>query len=89
MDTSVLHFYPTLFVLAMDIMDMLGDMVWERIKCKAEFAEDGTRICSLPGLSLFWISLSLSLSLFLFSRIYVCKGLECCGRTCINSMSFA
>ncbi|XP_062169549.1 uncharacterized protein LOC133875428 isoform X2 [Alnus glutinosa] len=48
MDTSVLHFYPTLFVLAMDIMDMLGDMVWERIKCKAEFAEDGTRICSLP-----------------------------------------
>jgi hypothetical protein len=63
MDTSVLHFYPTLFVLAMDIMDMLGDMVWERIKCKAEFAEDGTRICSLPGLSLFWISLSLSLSL--------------------------
>lgn len=48
MDTSVLHFYPTLFVLAMDIMDMLGDMVWERIKWKAEFAEDGTRICSLP-----------------------------------------
>ncbi|XP_059443996.1 uncharacterized protein LOC132175919 isoform X2 [Corylus avellana] len=48
MDTSVLHFYPTLFVLAMDIMDMVGDMVWERIKWKAEFAEDGTRICSLP-----------------------------------------
>lgn len=62
MDTSVLHFYPTLFVLAMDIMDMVGNMVWERIKWKAEFAEDGTRICSLPGLSSsFWISLSLSL----------------------------
>ncbi|KAG6689736.1 hypothetical protein I3842_11G189400 [Carya illinoinensis] len=48
MDTSVLHFYPTLFVLSMDIMDMLGDMVWERIKWKAEFAEDGTRLFSLP-----------------------------------------
>lgn len=58
MDTSVLHFYPTLFVLSMDIMDMLGDMVWERIKWKAEFAEDGTRLFSLPGLSTFWLSLS-------------------------------
>ncbi|WKA12503.1 hypothetical protein VitviT2T_029878 [Vitis vinifera] len=47
MDTSVLQFYPTLFVLATDVMDMLGDMVWERIKRKAEFAEDGTPICSL------------------------------------------
>ncbi|KAK9269685.1 hypothetical protein L1049_001463 [Liquidambar formosana] len=48
MDTSVLQFYPMLFVLATDIMDMLGDMVWERIERKAEFAEDGTIICSLP-----------------------------------------
>ncbi|XP_050246843.1 uncharacterized protein LOC126694549 isoform X1 [Quercus robur] len=48
MDTSILQFYPTLFVLAMDIMDMLGNMVWERIMWKAEFAEDGTRLCSLP-----------------------------------------
>ncbi|XP_044480941.1 VPS35 endosomal protein-sorting factor-like isoform X2 [Mangifera indica] len=48
MDTSVLQFYPTLFILATEVMDMLGDMVWERIKQKAEFAEDGTRICSLP-----------------------------------------
>lgn len=60
MDTSVLQFYPTLFVLSMDIMDMLGDMVWERIKWKAEFAEDGTRFFSLPGLSAFWLSLSLT-----------------------------
>lgn len=59
MDTSILQFYPTLFVLAMDIMDMLGDMVWERIMWKAEFAENGTRLCSLPGLSSFCISLSL------------------------------
>lgn len=59
MDTSVLQFYPTLFVLAMDIMDTVGDMVWERIKSKAEFAEDGTKLYSLPGL------LCLNMSLFL------------------------
>ncbi|KAM7498908.1 hypothetical protein LguiA_023322 [Lonicera macranthoides] len=47
MDTSVVQFYPTLFVLATDVMDMLGDMVWERIRRRAEFAEDGTLICSL------------------------------------------
>ncbi|XP_057977457.1 uncharacterized protein LOC131164347 [Malania oleifera] len=47
MDTSVLQFYPALFVLVVDIMDMLGDMVWERIRQKAEFAEDGTKICPL------------------------------------------
>ncbi|KAH7546757.1 hypothetical protein FEM48_Zijuj01G0235300 [Ziziphus jujuba var. spinosa] len=48
MDTSVLQFYPTLFVLAMDIMDTVGNMVWERIKWKAEFAEDGNKLYSLP-----------------------------------------
>ncbi|XWS11244.1 hypothetical protein CRYUN_Cryun38cG0067500 [Craigia yunnanensis] len=48
MDTSVSNFYPTLFVLATDVLDMLGDMVWERIRQKAEFAEDGTKVCSLP-----------------------------------------
>lgn len=49
MDTLVLEFYPTLFVLVTDIMDMLGDLVWQRIKQKAEFAEDGTLCCNLPG----------------------------------------
>lgn len=49
MDTSVAQFYPTIFVLGADIMDMLGDMVWDRIKQKAEFADDGTKICSLSG----------------------------------------
>nr|GEU91020.1 uncharacterized protein [Tanacetum cinerariifolium] len=49
MNTSVAQFYPTLFVLASDIMDMLGDMVWERIKEKSEFADDGTRIRTLSG----------------------------------------
>ncbi|XP_059664782.1 uncharacterized protein LOC132311079 isoform X2 [Cornus florida] len=48
MDTSAFQFYPTLFVLATDVMDLLGNMVWERIKRKAEFSEDGTLICSLP-----------------------------------------
>ncbi|KAK9057073.1 hypothetical protein SSX86_024440 [Deinandra increscens subsp. villosa] len=47
MDTCVGQFYPTLFVLATDIMDMLGDMVWARIREKAEFADDGTKICNL------------------------------------------
>jgi hypothetical protein len=49
MDTSILQCYPTLFAHATDIMDMLGDMVWERIKLKAELAEDGTKFCWLPG----------------------------------------
>ncbi|XP_021287820.1 UPF0505 protein isoform X3 [Herrania umbratica] len=48
-DTSVSNFYPTLFVLATDVLDMLGDMVWERIRQKAEFTEDGTKRCSLPA----------------------------------------
>ncbi|XP_052735898.1 uncharacterized protein LOC108338455 isoform X2 [Vigna angularis] len=47
MDTSVLEFYPTLFVLVTDTMDMLGNLVWQRIKRKAEFSEDGTLRCSL------------------------------------------
>lgn len=47
MDTSVLQFYPTLFVLAAEIMDMLGNLVWERIKQKVEFGEDGSRLCYL------------------------------------------
>ncbi|XP_048130945.1 VPS35 endosomal protein sorting factor-like isoform X2 [Rhodamnia argentea] len=47
MDTSVRQFYPTLFVLATDVMDMLGDMVWERIKQKAEFTVDGNKLCFL------------------------------------------
>ncbi|XP_042519563.1 VPS35 endosomal protein-sorting factor-like isoform X2 [Macadamia integrifolia] len=47
MDTSVLQFYPTAFVLVTDVLDILGDMVWERIKKKAEYADDGTKICSL------------------------------------------
>lgn len=47
MDTSVLHFYPMLFALVTDVMDMLGDFVWTRIKKKAEYTESGTSICTL------------------------------------------
>ncbi|XP_020591949.1 UPF0505 protein C16orf62 homolog [Phalaenopsis equestris] len=47
-DTSVLQFYPTLFLLVIDVMDMFGDLVWERIKKKVEYSDDGTLICSLP-----------------------------------------
>ncbi|XP_058761026.1 uncharacterized protein LOC131634379 isoform X2 [Vicia villosa] len=48
-DTSVSEFYSTLFVLVTDIMDMLGDLVWKRIKQKAEFTEDGALLCNLAG----------------------------------------
>lgn len=57
MDTSILQFYPTLFVLVTDIMDMLGDLVWQRIKQKAEFSADGTLLGNLPGISSTYISL--------------------------------
>ncbi|KAH6822817.1 hypothetical protein C2S53_017113 [Perilla frutescens var. hirtella] len=40
MDSSIIQFYPTLFVLATDTMDMLGDLVWNRIKQKAEITEE-------------------------------------------------
>lgn len=50
MDSSIIQFYPTLFVLATDIMDMLGDLVWNRIKQKAEFTEGGGIVRSLPGM---------------------------------------
>ncbi|XP_047979806.1 VPS35 endosomal protein sorting factor-like isoform X4 [Salvia hispanica] len=40
MDSSAIQIYPTLFVLATDIMDMLGDLVWNRIKEKAEITEE-------------------------------------------------
>ncbi|GAB4849623.1 hypothetical protein Ancab_004417 [Ancistrocladus abbreviatus] len=57
MDTTPLQFYPTSFSLATDILDMLGQMVWERIMKKAEFSEDGTRLCSLPGQHLIYFPL--------------------------------
>lgn len=50
MDTSVLQFYPTLFTLVVDVMDMLGTLVWERIRKRAEYADDGTLLWSLPGI---------------------------------------
>lgn len=53
MDTTVLQFYPTVFVVVTDMLDMVGDMVWERIKEKAEHDVDGTVICTLPSMHLF------------------------------------
>ena len=44
MDSSAIQIYPTLFVLATDIMDMLGDLVWNRIKEKAEITEGGCSV---------------------------------------------
>ncbi|XP_051125421.1 uncharacterized protein LOC127247563 isoform X2 [Andrographis paniculata] len=48
MDASIIQFYPTLFVLATDIFDMLGELVWNRVKQKAEITDEGESICSLP-----------------------------------------
>jgi hypothetical protein len=53
MDTTVLRFYPTVFVIVTDMLDMLGDMVWERIKQKAELDIDGTVICALPSMHFY------------------------------------
>ncbi|BBN15295.1 VPS35 endosomal protein-sorting factor-like [Marchantia polymorpha subsp. ruderalis] len=47
-DTSVPQFYPTLFVLVTDVMDTVGNLVWNRIKKKAECDEDGKLISPLP-----------------------------------------
>ena len=61
MDTSVVQFYTTLFVLATDVMDMLGVMVWQRFRQKAEHREDGKFVSSLPGLTMTLRILSLLL----------------------------
>jgi hypothetical protein len=48
MDTSVPQFYPTLFVLVTDVMDTVGNLVWIRIKKKAETDDAGNSIAILP-----------------------------------------
>ncbi|CAK9870815.1 unnamed protein product [Sphagnum jensenii] len=48
MDTSVPQFYPTLFVLVTDVMDTVGNLVWIRIKKKAEIDDAGNSIAILP-----------------------------------------
>lgn len=55
MDTTVLQFYPTVFVIVTDMLDMLGDMVWERIKQKAELDVDGIVISSLLSMHFYSI----------------------------------
>lgn len=49
MDTSVPQFYPTLFVLVTDVMDTVGNLVWDRIKRKSETDEYGDLVHFLPG----------------------------------------
>lgn len=68
MDTSVSEFYPTLFVLVTDILDMVGELVWQRIKRRAEFTEDGTLVCNLAGILSIWTSAT-KLCLVTFSVI--------------------
>ncbi|KAI5060297.1 hypothetical protein GOP47_0024717 [Adiantum capillus-veneris] len=47
-DTSTPRFYPTLFILATDILETIGNLVWRRIKGKAELDDDGKLIKPLP-----------------------------------------
>ena len=49
MDTSVPQFYPTLFVLVTDVMDTVGNLVWDRIKRKSEGDESDELVALLPG----------------------------------------
>lgn len=48
-DTSVISFYPTQFVLITDILDNFGKLVYERLRCKADYFEAGSNATkSLP-----------------------------------------
>lgn len=48
-DTSVMAFYPSKFVLITDILDIFGKLVYERLKIKAEYYKPGSKIpTSLP-----------------------------------------
>lgn len=38
-DTSVMQFYPSQFVLITDILDIFGNLVYERLRIKAEYYE--------------------------------------------------
>ncbi|KYM95630.1 UPF0505 protein C16orf62 like protein, partial [Cyphomyrmex costatus] len=48
-DTSVMTFYPSKFVLITDILDIFGKLVYERLKIKAEYYKPGSKVpTSLP-----------------------------------------
>ncbi|KYQ47400.1 UPF0505 protein C16orf62 like protein, partial [Trachymyrmex zeteki] len=48
-DTSVMAFYPSKFVLITDILDIFGKLVYERLKMKAEYYKPGSKVpTSLP-----------------------------------------
>lgn len=38
-DVSVIQFYPSKFVLITDILDIFGNLVYERLKTKAEYTK--------------------------------------------------
>ncbi|GAB0088083.1 VPS35 endosomal protein sorting factor-like [Sergentomyia squamirostris] len=41
-DTSVMHFYPSQFVLITDILDIFGKLVYDRLKAKAGYIKPGS-----------------------------------------------
>ncbi|XP_063972695.1 VPS35 endosomal protein-sorting factor-like isoform X1 [Diachasmimorpha longicaudata] len=48
-DTSAMAFYPSKFVLITDILDIFGQLVYERLKVKADYYKPGSKVpTSLP-----------------------------------------
>lgn len=55
-DTSVPHFYPTLFVLVTEVMDTVGRLVYDRIRNKVRHGQPlgrGMRVVGLYALACF------------------------------------
>nr|CAD7444955.1 unnamed protein product [Timema bartmani] len=45
-DTTVIQFYPSKFVLITDILDIFGKLVYERLRTKAEYYVQGSKVCT-------------------------------------------
>ena len=43
-----LVFYPAIYVFACEILDTLGDLVWERILRKCQYEDNGAFVRALP-----------------------------------------
>lgn len=46
-DTSVIQFYPSKFVLVTDILDIFGKLVYDRLRTKAEYIVPGSKTTSM------------------------------------------
>ncbi|XP_018335730.1 UPF0505 protein C16orf62 homolog isoform X2 [Agrilus planipennis] len=46
-DTDVIQFYPSKFVLITDILDIFGQLVYERLRVKANYCKQGSKIVTV------------------------------------------